>query len=66
MSFASGTTVSSIVTAINGVKSQTGLSATLSGSDLKVNSQGYGSSQFVSIKATSGTFALGSNNASGH
>ena len=65
LSFASGTTVSSIVTAINGVKSQTGLSATLSGSDLKVNSQGYGSSQFVSIKATSGTFALGSNNASG-
>jgi flagellin len=56
LSFASGTTVSSIATAINGVKSSTGLSAQVSGTDLRVNSTGFGASQFTSIQAISGTF----------
>jgi flagellin len=55
LSFASGTTVTSIATAINGVKNATGLSAQVSGTDLRVNSTQYGSAQFVSIKAISGT-----------
>jgi flagellin len=55
LSFASGSTVSSIATAINGVKGTTGLSAQVSGTDLRVNSTGFGSSQFVTISAISGT-----------
>jgi flagellin len=66
LSFASGTTVTSIATAINGVKNATGLSAQVSGSDLRVNSTQYGSTQFVSIKAVSGTVSgLSSNQAFG-
>ncbi|MDP9172276.1 MAG: flagellin [Planctomycetota bacterium] len=57
LSFASGTTVSSIATAINGVKASTGLSAQVSGTALRVNSTGFGSSQFVSISALTGTFS---------
>ncbi len=56
LSFASGTTVSAIATAINGVKNSTGLSAQVSGTDLRVNSTQYGSTQFVSIQALAGTF----------
>ena len=56
LSFASGTTVSGIAAAINGVSTSTGLSAQVSGTDLRVNSTQYGSAQFVSIQAISGTF----------
>jgi flagellin len=55
LSFASGTTVSSIATAINGVKNSTGLSAQVSGTDLRVNSTQYGSAQYASIQVISGT-----------
>ena len=55
LSFASGTTVSSIATAINGVKSSTGLSAQVSGTDLRINSTQYGSAQFASVQVISGT-----------
>jgi flagellin len=66
LSFASGTTVSSIATAINGVKNATGLSAQVSGSALRVNSTGFGSAQFVGITALAGTFSsLSSNKAFG-
>ena len=54
LSFASGTTVSSIATAINGVKTTTGLSAQVSGTALRVNSTQYGSAQFASIQVISG------------
>jgi flagellin len=57
LSFASGTTVTSIATSINGVKTSTGLSAQVSGSDLRINSTQYGSTQFVSVQAQSGTFS---------
>jgi flagellin len=54
LSFASGTTVSSIATAINGVKTSTGLSAQVSGTALRVNSTQYGSAQYTSISVISG------------
>jgi flagellin len=56
LSFASGTTVTGIANAINGVKAATGLSAQVSGTALRVNSTGYGSDQYVSIASVSGTF----------
>jgi len=58
LSFTSGTTVSSIAASINAVTGSTGVSATVSGSDLAINSNAFGSSQYVSIKATTGSFAL--------
>jgi len=58
LSFASGTTVSSVVTAINGVKASTGVSAAVSGTALRVNSESFGSSAFVGLKALTGTYAI--------
>ncbi|HEX4055880.1 MAG TPA: flagellin, partial [Tepidisphaeraceae bacterium] len=55
LSFASGTSVTAIATAINGVKNATGLSAQVSGADLRVNSTQYGSAQFASVEVISGT-----------
>jgi flagellin len=61
LSFSSGTTVSSIVTSINSVKSSTGVSASVTAAgQFKVNSTAYGASQFVGLKALSGTFTLSS------
>jgi flagellin len=54
LSFASGTTVSSIATAINGVKATTGLSAQVSGTALRVNSTQFGSAQYASIQVIAG------------
>jgi flagellin len=54
LSFASGTTVSSIATAINGVKNTTGLSAQVSGAALRVNSTQFGSAQYTSIQVIAG------------
>ena len=62
LSFASGTTASAIANAINSVTAQTGVSAIASGTYLQANSQGFGSNQFVSVKATGGTtYAFDSN-----
>jgi flagellin len=58
LSFASGTTVSSIATALNAVKASTGVSATVSGTALAFRSTEYGSDQFVSVKAVAGSFAV--------
>ena len=58
LSFASGTTVSSIATAVNAIKASTGVSATVSGAALSINSTTYGSDQFVSVKAVAGSFAV--------
>ncbi|MBV8781408.1 MAG: flagellin, partial [Phycisphaerae bacterium] len=57
LTFASGTTVSSIAASINAVASQTGVSAVVSGTALNIESQELGSSQFVSVKAVTGAFA---------
>ncbi|HEY7087399.1 MAG TPA: flagellin [Tepidisphaeraceae bacterium] len=57
LSFSSSTTVSSIAAAINSVKTATGVSATISGGNLAVNSIAYGADQFVSLKTIAGTFS---------
>lgn len=56
--FASGTTVSSIVSAVNQAASITGVSAALSGTAVLLNSTDYGSDQFVRVRALSGTFTM--------
>ncbi len=56
LSFASGTTVSSIATAVNAVKTATGVSAIVSGAALRLSSTKFGSDQFVSVKTVAGTF----------
>ncbi len=56
LSFAGGTTVAGMVTAINAVKDATGVSASTSGTALKLNSSAFGSEQYVSLKTISGTF----------
>jgi flagellin len=56
LSFSSGTTVSAIAASINAVTTATGVSATVSGTDLYVTSTEYGSDQFVSLKTVAGTF----------
>jgi flagellin len=55
LSFASGTSQSSIADSINAVKDATGVEATASGGTLYIRSSEYGSSQFVSLKSVSGT-----------
>lgn len=56
LSFASGTTNANIIAAVNALKDVTGVSATSGGSGVSFNSTEYGSAQFVSVKALSGTF----------
>jgi flagellin len=57
LSFAAGTKLSAIAAAFNNVKGATGVSAVVSGNEsLKIDSTGYGASQFVSVTATQGTF----------
>jgi flagellin len=58
LSFGSGTTVSSIATAINAAKASTGVSATISGADLRLESTEFGSAQFVSVRAVAGSFTV--------
>ncbi|HWB54106.1 MAG TPA: flagellin, partial [Tepidisphaeraceae bacterium] len=66
LSFASGTTVSSIVTAVNAVTNTTGASASVTGaSSFQINSTQYGSAQFVGLKAISGSFTASGTQASG-
>lgn len=57
LSFASGTAASGIIAAVNALKDVTGISATsAAGNTVSFNSIEYGASQFVSVKALSGTF----------
>lgn len=65
ISVAGGSTVASIAAAINGVSAATGVSASLSSGDLRLDSVGYGSKQFVTLKTISGTFAPTAGTASG-
>ncbi len=59
LSFAASTHNSAIAVAINQLKDATGVSATLSGAELRINSTAYGSKQFVAVKTLSGTFLDG-------
>jgi flagellin len=56
LSFATGTKLSAVANAFNNIKTVTGVSAHNSGASLVIDSTGYGSSQFVSVTATAGTF----------
>ena len=56
LSFAAGTKLSAVANAFNTIKGVTGVSAHNSGATLKIDSTGYGSTQFVSVTATAGTF----------
>ena len=56
LSFAAGTKLSAVANAFNTIKGATGVSAIASGNQLTLDSTGYGSSQFVSVTATAGTF----------
>jgi len=55
--FGAGTTLAQAQAAINQVSDATGVSATISGSQLKLDSTDYGSNGFVSAKALSGSFS---------
>src|SRR5262249_32938387 len=55
LSFTNGTTDTQMMNAINAIKTATGVSASLSGGALRVDSVKYGSDQFVSLKVISGT-----------
>lgn len=55
LSFASGTSIANVATAINSIQAVTGVSATLSVGGIRLNSIEYGSDEFVSVKALSGT-----------
>mgnify|MGYP002777639161 FL=1 len=50
LTFSSSTTLNSIATAINSFKSITGVSATVSGTGIKIQSTDFGSANFASIK----------------
>lgn len=56
LSFASGTTIASIAASINAVRESTGVSATVDGGTLSLNSIRFGSNQFVQVRTLSGTF----------
>ncbi len=62
LSFAGSTHNSAIVVAINQIKSETGVSAVLSGAALKLTSNAFGATQFVSVKTISGSFLTGKAN----
>ena len=64
--FGTGTTIAQISTALNQSSDATGVSATVSGSNLVLNSTGYGAKAFVSAQALSGTFATTDNNTNGN
>ena len=55
--FGAGTTLAQIQTAVNQVSDSTGVTATVSGNQLKLQSADYGSSAFVSSKALVGSFS---------
>jgi flagellin len=57
LSFAAGTKLSAVANAFNVVKGVTGVSAVANGATLKIDATQYGSSSYVSVQATSGTFA---------
>ena len=56
ISFASGTTLAQVATAVNGSTQLTGVSALVDGSNIQLASQEYGSAAFVSVEVLQGTF----------
>ncbi len=64
LSFAGSSTFTQIATAINNISASTGVTASASGNKLVFNSKNYGSDQYVSVKAVSGSFTLATNSKS--
>jgi flagellin len=62
ISFGSTTVVSAMAYAINQLTDATGVSATVSGGQLAMDSVGYGAKQFVTVEAISGPFTALSGN----
>lgn len=71
LSFASGTSLANVVAAINTFKDVTGVSATTSGTGVKLASSNFGSSEFVSVRvvddaniqgSSTGVYTLNSTN----
>jgi len=58
LSFAGSSTLSSIVAAVNAIKTATGVTASTNGTNLSFISSSYGSQNYVSVTALSGTFAV--------
>jgi flagellin len=58
LSFTSGTALSAIAAGINAITSVTGVTASASGNDLVFLSKGYGTSQYVSVKADKSFFSV--------
>ena len=56
ISLGAGASVSAIRDAINQYTTSTGVSAVVSGTDLRLNSTAYGDTQFVSVRSLAGTF----------
>jgi len=56
--FASGSTISDLETAINAQSDATGVEAEVDGGTLHLRSSDYGSAQSVSVNVTAGTFAM--------
>lgn len=52
LQFASGTSLANIAAAINAVNNVTGVTATVSGTGIVLNSDDFGSAEFVSVKVT--------------
>lgn len=57
ISFGSNTAISAVAFAVNQLTAATGVSATVSGGHLHFDSTAFGSKQFVTVEAVSGTFA---------
>lgn len=57
ISFGSNTAISAVAFAVNQLTLATGVSATVSGGHLHFDSTAFGSKQFVTVEAVSGTFA---------
>lgn len=56
--FTGGTDLATIADTVSSFKSLTGISATASGAGISFNSVNYGSDEFVSVRAISGTFTV--------
>jgi flagellin len=61
LSFASGTTLADVASAINSFTNVTGVAATTSGTGVKLASQEFGSKNFVSVKVVNDASIQGSN-----
>lgn len=59
LQFASGTTLASVRDSINSFKDVTGVSATLSGTGIKLGSTSFGSAEFVSVRTVGSTNIAG-------